>query len=104
MTDIDGRMNAWHGADIHPEMASKFLKGDEAQPIRSIEDFAEWEPFMDEKMKRDHEGMKKLMSWSGFGKDPGDRQLVEDWYKHVSTPKSADDPRWGYIESKKQKA
>lgn len=97
-------MNAWHGADIHPEMASKFLKGDEAQPIRSIEDFAEWEPFMDEKMKRDHEGMKKLMSWSGFGKDPGDRQLVEDWYKHVSTPKSADDPRWGYIESKKQKA
>lgn len=27
MTDIDGRMNAWHGATIQPEMASRFLRG-----------------------------------------------------------------------------
>lgn len=31
MTDIDGRMNAWHGATQHPERSSRFLKG--GQPL-----------------------------------------------------------------------
>lgn len=100
-SDINARMAAWKQATDHPERVSEFLKADK-RPIRPIEDFAEWEPFMDEQMKKDHEGMKKLMGWSGFGKDPGDYQLVEDWYKVVSTPKSATDPRWDYIESKKK--
>lgn len=38
MTDIDGRMKAWHGANIRPERASEYLKADfQKSPIGLVD-------------------------------------------------------------------
>lgn len=65
-------------------------------------DFTPWEKFMSPSQKETHSILQGMMNQKGFTDNLENRKLIDDWYKTVSTPTSATDPRWDYIESQKK--